>query len=432
MKGTKGRRGVLRVAGTAGLLGAGAMALALAVSAPAERAAKAAPEDGKRAKNVIFLHGDGMSSSARELIRLATVGRDEDLVMNQLPVAGLSHTDPDDPEEPVTDSAAGADAFSIGVKTYNGAIGVDVDGNPIETVLERARDAGKATGLVTTAQVTDASPAAFAAHVPDRAQQSEIARQYLEHSKPDVILGGGEDRWFPPGNPGAYPDNPPKDPTEQSSSDRGNLVAQAESLGYDYVSTREELRRSRARKLLGLFANEEMFEQRVEGDGDLYEPVVSLPEMTRKALDVLARDRQGFFLVVEEEAIDEFSHRNNAEKTIQSGEQLDKAVDVALRFAASHPGTLIIVAADHETGGLAIENDTDTTVPAGGADGAEDGPFPIPGTDLQFTVDWTTTNHTGGPTPVSAYGPGSEALDGFYPNTHIHDAMVDALGLEDE
>ncbi len=86
---------------------------------------------------------------------------------------------------------------------------------------------GKATGLVTTAQVTDASPAAFGAHVPDRAQQSEIARQFLEQSKPDVILGGGEDRWLPPGVPGAYPDNPPKDPTEQSSSDRGNLIERA-------------------------------------------------------------------------------------------------------------------------------------------------------------------------------------------------------------
>jgi alkaline phosphatase len=140
---------------------------------------------------------------------------------------------------------------------------------------------------VTTAQVTDASPAAFGAHVPDRAQQSEIARQYIEESKPDVILGGGEDRWLPAADPGAYPDHPPKDPSEQSSSDRGDLIARAQQLGWEYVSTRAELQQSRARKLLGLFANEEMFEQRAEGQGDIYDPVVPLDEMTSKALDVL-------------------------------------------------------------------------------------------------------------------------------------------------
>jgi len=423
------------VAGIAALLSAGGMALAVTVSAPADR------DDGRghgksdhrgrgpSAENIIFLHGDGLSNSAREAIRLATVGTFDDLTMNKLPVAGLAHTEPDDPDEIVTDSAAGAVAFASGVKTYNGAIGVDAEGNRVPTVLERAGDAGKSTGLVTTAQVTDASPAAFAAHVPDRSQQTEIARQYLEDSRVDVILGGGEDYWYPTGNPGAYPDNPPKDPTEQSRSNQGNLVERAQRLGYQYVSTEAQLQRARSSKLLGLFANQEMFEQRAEGEGDIYDPVVSLPDMARKALDILSRDRDGFFLVVEEEAIDEFEHRNNATRTIQAGQQLDEAVEVALAFAARNPRTLIIVAADHETGGLAIENATDTTVPTGGGAGAEDGPFDVVGTDLQFTIDWTTTNHTGAPTPVTAYGPGSEALDGVIQNTDIHDAMVDAMRL---
>ena len=305
---------------------------------------------------MIFLHGDGMGVSHRELIRLATKGKDGQLAMNELRYAGLASTDSADPEEAVTDSAAGATAFASGVRTYNGAVGVDADGRPVPTLLERARAVGKATGLVTTAQVTDASPAAFGAHVPDRAAQSEIALQFLTSSKPDVILGGGEDRWLPPGVPGAYPDNPPKDPTEASSSDRGNLIERAEGLGYEYVSDGDSLRRSRSRKLLGLFANEEMFEQRPEGEGDLYEPVVSLDEMTEKALSVVSRDRDGFFLFVEEEGIDEFAHNNNAEKTILAGEALDRTVQLAVRFAATHPGTLLVVAGDHETGGLAIEN----------------------------------------------------------------------------
>src|SRR5918994_6156697 len=144
------------------------------------------------AKNVIFVMGDGMGASARTLIRLATTGHDGDLAMNRLRYAGLVETDPDDDREVVTDSAAAATAFATGVRTYNGAVGVDAQAQPLPTLLERARAAGKATWLVTTAEVTDASPAAFGAHVEDRGQQSEVARQYLEDSKPDVILGGGE------------------------------------------------------------------------------------------------------------------------------------------------------------------------------------------------------------------------------------------------
>ena len=225
---------------------------------------------------MIVLQGDGMGTAQRDLIRLVTVGNKhgQDLAMNRLEHAGLVHTDPADPEEAVTDSAAAATAFSTGVKTFNGAVGVDAHGNPVPTLLEDARRAGKATGLVTTSQVTDATPAAYAAHVTDRAQQSEIARQFLEGSKPDVILGGGEDFWYPPATPAGWPDNPPTDPTEQSKGDNGNLVEPAQRAR---LPLRQRPRRpapARARpKLLGLFANEEMFEHREEGDGDLYEPV---------------------------------------------------------------------------------------------------------------------------------------------------------------
>jgi alkaline phosphatase len=418
-----------RAAVVTGITASGVTALALAVSSAADSKRDGGSHArGERAKNVIFLHGDGMGPGARDLIRLATTGQDEDLVMNRLRYGGVVQTDAADPEETVTDSAAGATAFASGVRTYNGAVGVDADGQPVTTLLERARAAGKSTGLVTTAQVTDASPAAFGAHVPDRAQQSEIARQFLEVSKPEVILGGGEDRWLPPGDPGAYPDNPPKDPTEQSSSDRGDLIAQAQDLGYEYVSDRAALQQSRARKLLGLFANEEMFEQRAEGEGDIYEPVVPLHEMTSKALSVLQRDRDGFFLMVEEEGIDEFAHRNNAPKTILAGQALDQAVEVAVRFAATHPGTLLVVAGDHETGGLAIEN-VDDADESGDGVSAEDGPFTVAGSDLQYTVDWTTGGHSGESTPLSAEGPGARALARIQKNTDVHDAILAAMRL---
>jgi alkaline phosphatase len=380
------------------------------------------------ARNVIVLQGDGMAAAQRDLIRLVTVGNKQghDLVMNRLDHTGLVHTDPADPEEAVTDSAAAATAFSTGYKSFNGAIGVDAQGRARPTLLEDARRAGKATGLVTTSQVTDATPAAYAAHVSDRAKQSEIARQYLERSKPDVILGGGEDFWYPPGTAGAHPDHPATDPSEESKGDRGNLVERARALGYRTVSTREDLRRARGPKLLGLFANEEMFEHREEGHGDLYDPLVPLPEMATKALNVLSRDRDGLFVLIEEEGIDEMAHENNAGLMVKAGQALDRTVAVAVAFARRHPSTLIVVQGDHETGGLTIENPDDEDE-SGDELSREDGPFTVRGTDLKVFADWTTGQHTGADTPITASGPGSKRFDGVIDNTDVHDAIEAAM-----
>ncbi|MFS0706267.1 alkaline phosphatase [Cellulomonas sp. 179-A 9B4 NHS] len=389
---------------------------------------------GGSARNVVLLVGDGLSIAARDAIRLATVGQDGELAMDSLRYAGWTHTDSADPEEAVTDSAAGATAFATGVRTYNGAVSVDVAGTPVPTLLEHARRLRKATGLVTTAQVTDATPAAFGAHVPDRADQSEIARQYLDDTRPDVILGGGEDWWYPEGDEGAFPDDPADPRPEVSRSRHGNLVERAEALGYDYVTTADELAATRAERVLGLFANEEMFEQAPEGQGDEYAPTVPLATMTGTALDVLSRDRHGFFLLVEEEAIDEFAHNNNAARTLQAGQAFDETVAVVRDFAARHRGTLVVVVGDHETGGLAIENvdpDDESGDPASTSpevlQSLEDGPFDVAGSDLQFTVDWTTSGHTGASTPLTAEGPGAERLARVQDNTDVFVVLRDAM-----
>ncbi len=388
----------------------------------------------ERARNVVLMVGDGLSIAARDATRLATVGQDGQLAMDSLRYAGWTVTDSADPEDAVTDSAAAATAFATGVRTYNGAVSVDLGGAPVRTLLEDARDLRKATGLVTTAQVTDATPAAFGAHVADRGEQTEIARQYLEETQPDVILGGGEDWWYPEGDEGAYPDDPADPRPEVSRSTIGNLVQQAEEAGYDYVSTPEELAASESDRLLGLFANEEMFEQAPEGEGDEYAPVVPLSTMTQKALDVLSQDRHGFFLLVEEEGIDEMAHANNAARTIQAGQALDETVALVMEFAAQHRGTLVLVVGDHETGGMAVENvdaedesgDPTSTDP-GVLQSAEDGPFPVAGSTLQFTVDWTTGGHTGAATPLTAEGPGAERLARSQDATEVHDVVLDAM-----
>ncbi|QCB93003.1 alkaline phosphatase [Cellulomonas shaoxiangyii] len=421
----------------------GALALTLGLGAAGltdtGRPGGSEPEHGRggagpAARNVVLLVGDGLSIAARDAIRLATVGQDGELAMDGLRYAGWTRTDSADPDEAVTDSAAGATAFATGVRTYNGAVSVDVDGRPVPTLLELAQRQRKATGLVTTAQVTDATPAAFGAHVPDRADQSEIARQYLDDTRPDVVLGGGEDWWYPAGDEGAYPDDPDDPRPEVSQGRHGNLVERAEAIGYDYVTTADELAATRSDRILGLFANEEMFEQAPEGQGDEYAPVVPLATMTRKALDVLSDDRHGFFLLVEEEAIDEFAHNNNAPRTLQAGQAFDETVAVVRDFAARHRGTLVVVVGDHETGGLAVENvdpedesgDPASTDPAV-ARSLEDGPFPVAGSDLQFTVDWTTGGHTGASTPLTAEGPGADRLARSQDNTDVFGVLRDAM-----
>ncbi|NEY18459.1 alkaline phosphatase [Bacillus ginsengihumi] len=403
-------------------LGMSGIANAKTDESPSER-----PSSKQKAKNVILFVGDGMGAAHRNAIRLATVGLGKELAMNSMPYAGLVHTSS---TSAVTDSAAAATAMASGVKTNNGAIGVDANKKPRKTVLEAAKAAGKSTGLVTTSQITDATPAAFAAHVQDRSMQSEIAKQYLEN-KVDVLLGGGEDYWYPAGTEGAYQDYPAKDTTEASKGTEGDLVNKAKKIGYQYVTNADQLKKARSGRLLGLFANEEMFEQRPEGQGDLYDPTVSLPTMTEKAIDTLSKNKKGFFLMIEEEAIDEMSHENNAKQMIKAGQQLDKSVSIAKEYAKKHPDTLVLVLADHDCGGISVES-VDSQDESGDGISKEDGPFNIPNSKEDFMIDWTTSGHTAVDVPLTATGSGAELFKGTYENTYIHDALLKAMNIEND
>ncbi|MFF3037477.1 alkaline phosphatase [Arthrobacter citreus] len=405
---------------------------------------KPRPDKPQGARNIILMVGDGMGTAQRNAIRLSHVGLTGELVMDSLPELGLVHTNSADPETFVTDSAAAATTMSTGVKTYNGAIGVDLNGVPVPTALEIAAALGKSTGLVTTAQVTDATPAAFGSHVADRGEQSEIARQFLESSRPDLILGGGEDHWYPAGNPGMHPDNPPEDPSEESTGPV-NLVEQAQADGYEYVWDEAGLLQAQGPKVLGLFANEEMFQY---GDDveEIYEPNVPLTTMTQKALELLSSpasqarhgggpggsggggsEGEGFFLLVEDEGIDSMSHVNDAALTIKAGIAFEQSVAVARDFAEADGNTLLIVVGDHQTGGMTIEAFNDTEDESGDGISAEDGPLPVANSDQVFSVDWTTDGHTALDVPLTAMGPGSEKLGGFYEDTHIFDVMVEQM-----
>ena len=200
------------------------------------------------------------------------------------PVSGQQTTDPRDPAADGHRLGRGGHAPGRpGRRPTTGPISVDVDGNPLPILGAEAKQAGRATGLVTTAQVTDATPAAFFSATADRAAQDDIARQYLEVTKPDVILGGGEDWWLPAGTPGAYPDTPADDPEPRAAgARRATWSPQAEELGLRVRhATPTSSPPADGDQLLGLFANQEMFQQRPEGQGDDYAPVVPLADHDR-------------------------------------------------------------------------------------------------------------------------------------------------------
>lgn len=240
-----------------------------------------------------------------------------------------------------TDSAAAATALAAGCKTRNGMSGACPSGMTA-SVLEKAKERGMRIGLVTNAPVYDASPAAFAAHVSDRRSYGAIVEQYLE-LEPDLLLGGGRDYFLPRSQPGSR------------RRDNKDLIALFRKKGYRYVQNRRELEEAKGPRLLGLFALGEMS---LEIDRDRNaEP--SVREMTAAALRILSQDlRRGFVLFVENENIDTAAHLSDAAAVIHDFRDFDRAVALAYDFYLKHPKeTLLLVTADHDTGGLAFAKD---------------------------------------------------------------------------
>ena len=394
------------------------------------------------ARNLILFIGDGMGQAHRFAGQLLAAGRDGRLAMDRLPVLGHMGTMCVDPTTFVTDSAAAATAIATGFKTTNGCVSIDANGERRQTILEMAKASGRSVGLISTCQITDATPAAFAAHVPLRAAQSTIARQYIEEAQVDVILGGGAVHWYPYGQ--RLPAALTRHARWRGVGQEGDLVQRAADLGYDVVLTEEELAANleqrvvtrENRPLLGLFAGEEFFVQTEEGLGAVYDPPVSQADLTSAAIEILSRNPHGFFLMVEESAIDRMAHRNNAPLTLKGVLELDRAVQVGLAYANRNPDTAVIVTADHECGGLAVAGSLDQPYPYEPGGGlldtllaGEDGPFPVAGTDYGFVLGWATTGHTSAPVPITAIGPGTENLAGVIENTDLFHTMAHALSL---
>jgi alkaline phosphatase len=350
-------------------------------------------------KNIILLIGDGMGTEHRKAARWITMGDTGKLAMGDMPVEGTLRTGSAD--NLITDSAAAATAMATGVKTNNGVIGLNSDLSYVTTILEKAKIRGKSVGLVTTTHLTHATPAAFAAHTESRNSMSEIAKQMLIAGV-DVLLGGGEDEFIPTSTNGCYPE-----PGERT--DGRNLIDEAIATGYVFVCTQKEFNLVEPRstfQLLGVFSDEGMTRP--------FSP--SLQDMTKTAIDILNNNPEGFFLMVEGGQIDWASHANDAGNAITDTIDFDSAVKLAKQFAAIEKNTLVIVTADHETGGMEVSL-TSSGLPS------EDGPFVMPD-GRQFYVNWSTFGHTADNVPLTSLGPDSEMLLGVHDNTIIHDVIL--------
>lgn len=354
-------------------------------------------------KNIILMIGDGMGVSQ------LTAGKIVKGTLNaeRLTVGGLVTTF--SANALVTDSAAAGTALATGHKTNNGMLSLSPDGKTLKTGGEYAKEQGKAVGLVVTCSLTHATPAAFASHVQSRKMDEAIAKQIAE-SDFDVLFGGGR-AWFLPA-PG---DELPKE-LDKIPDAYGNKESSAGQRS-DGVNLLDVLR-----KRMPVAETSDEFYDLGETDSaaallySLHPPAVTersvtLAELTDKALQILSRDSDGFFLMIEGSQIDWAGHKNNKDWLADEVVDFDNAIGQVMDFAEKHSDTLVIVTADHETGGFAVH--------AGSV--AE---------NRVDAVDFTRGGHTAAMVPVFAYGPGSDAFGGIIDNTEIGRTLIGLVSAE--
>jgi len=330
-----------------------------------------------KVRNIILFIGDGMGT-AQVYAGMSMSGTP--LTLESFPYSGFSKTNSSD--NYVTDSAAGGTAIASGVKTKNGMIGMGPDSVVVASIIEIAHRNGLATGVLSTSAITHATPASFVAHNAGRGNYEDLAKDFLKGTV-DVFIGGGEDHF-------------------RNRKDSADLTTDLKQMGYDVVYNIEDLKRSGSQKIAGLLAKEHM-PKAMEGREGI------LAQMTSKAIETLSRDKDGFFLMVEGSMIDWGSHENNLYYAVNEVIDMDKAIGVALEFANINRKTLVVVTADHETGGLSLT----------GGNIAEH----------VVTGNFAITDHTGVMVPVFSYGPGAQDFSGINENTFFLDAFLNLLKI---
>ncbi|MGM0551022.1 MAG: alkaline phosphatase [Bacteroidota bacterium] len=329
----------------------------------------------EKPRNIILMIGDGMGISQ---VHAGMTVSETPLVFEQFRYIGFHITS--SASDYVTDSGAGGTALATGTKTTNGSIGVDTSGNPLPSILHLSEQKGLATGLVSTSSILHATPASFIAHQVDRNQYQAIAKDFLD-TDIDVFIGGGYNDF-------------------KDREDGLNLLDSLRKNGYNIGTTLDETLAMQGEKLAGFTAGRHN-PSILKGRGDM------LPKATEKAVNMLAAKNAGFFLMVEGSQIDWGGHDNDIDYITSEVIDFSNAVEKALAFAKKNKETLVIVTADHETGGLGLNG----------------------GDEQAHTVDagYTTDYHTGVMVPVFAFGPGAEEFMGIYDNTDVFKKMKKLL-----
>ena len=321
-----------------------------------------------KAKNVILVVGDGTGLNQITASRLAIGGPDHKLSIDQLPHQGISLTHSFD--DIYTDSAAAATAWATGFKTKNKYLSINAEKKKLKTILEMLDSKGYLSGIVATSSVTHATPAAFYSHIDSRYKEIEIANQ-LVNSSVNISLGGGQEFF---------------DLDELKKTH--HLLTNKESLKKNFITSK---------RIIGLF----------DKDGIVRSPdKPSQREMTDFALEQLKNNKcSGFFLMTEGSQIDWAAHDNNIVKMIEEFKDFDETIMDLINFVTEDQETLLIITADHETGGLKILNQKNG--------------FAL--------IQWGTGSHTSEPVGVYAYGPGAELFNGMMDNTDIHHKILEAI-----
>ena len=322
-----------------------------------------------RVKNIILLIGDGNGLTQ---ISAATLANGGQLTLTQLKSIGFLKTQSKD--DFTTDSAAGGTALATGEKTYNRAIGVDVDGNTIKNITEILDKHSFASGCITTDHITGATPAAFYAHQKDRSEIENIAED-LAKSKLSLFVGGGK-----------------KDFSSSKITSKFAVFNSVDLIG------------SSKKEKVGYFLSYDGVPGIIEGRGNI------LAQATKNGLQYLSSKKKSFFLMVEASKIDSYGHSNNVGGIITEGIDFDKAITEAIKFADENKNTLVIITADHETSGFSIPQ----------------------GNVKKHTIegDFTTYDHTGVMVPLFAYGPQSDKFQGVYENNELFHKILNVLDIK--
>jgi len=335
------------------------------------------PEPPK-AVNVIYMIGDGM---ALPQVYAAMLASGEEMTFSQFPYIGV--VDTHSASNDITDSAAGGTALASDNKTKNGMVGMNPDSIPVQTVLEFMKEQGKETGIVVTCYVTHATPATFYAKVPKRSHYEDIAMQLAETDNVNLIIGGGRKHFT-------------------QRKDSLDLVQEmVEKYGWTVYDTLADI--DTTCKKYAVLANDDHMPKAAERCD-------FLPRAVETALRTLDSAENGFFLMVEGSQIDFACHGNDSTWMMDEMMDFDAAIKVALDYAKENGNTLVVVTADHETGGLTLPDPN--------------------GKYTNVVFKYSSWSHTCLPVMVYAYGPGAERFTGWMQNNELKGKILEACGYE--